>query len=158
MTRKLFASEGNAPRVINIKNMKSEGVKASDFVSVMRPSNLGNPFKVGLYLSLSHLKTVLSKVHSFPEEDEGDDAWVVRVLPHCYRIMTRNRDVGSPLTRSEAISCYAEWIRVAVRDNPSIREEIVRLKGKVIGCCCKPKACHADEIVKVFKEIEKGLL
>lgn len=157
MTRPLFTSVNGAPRVINIKDLKTEGIKPSVFVSVMRPSRLGNPFKVGLYLSLAHLKSVLARVQAFPEQ-ETDDAWVGGVLPGCYRVMTRNRELGAPLTRTEAISCYAEWIRVAVTNDPSIREEIKRLRGKVLGCCCKPKACHADEIVKVFKEIERGLL
>lgn len=158
MTRRLFQSSGcTAPRVINIKDLKTE-VAPSVVVSVMRPSKLGNPFKVGSYLTLASLKAALSTVQAFPNPGETDEEWVKRFMPHAHSVMARYKELGCPLGRSEAISCYGEWIRVAVRTDPLIRGMVLSLEGGVIGCCCKPKACHADEIVKVFKEMKKGLL
>lgn len=43
-------------------------------------------------------------------------------------------------TREEAISCYVEWIK----DQPSLLEALRGLQGKVLGCWCKPLACHGD--------------
>lgn len=140
-----------------MKDLKAE-VNPSAVVSVMRPSKLGNPFKVGSYLTLASLKAALSTVQAFPTPGETDEGWVKRFMPHAHSVMGAHRELGCPLGRSEAISCYGEWIRVAVRTDASIREAVLSLEGRVIGCCCKPKACHADEIVKVFKEMKKGLL
>ena len=29
------------------------------------------------------------------------------------------------------------------------------LKGKVLGCFCKPKACHGDVLVELVNDLEK---
>lgn len=139
-----------------MKELKMEA-DASIVVSVMRPSLLGNPFKLGSYLSLATLKSSLSMICSFPDE-QIDEEWVKSRLPNTYHLMLRKRELGCPLGRSEAIHCYGEWLREAVRCDASYRSTVLSLEGKVLGCCCKPKACHADEIVKVFMEIKRGLL
>lgn len=157
MTRPIFKALGtSAPRAINMKDTKMEA-DASIVVSVMRPSLLGNPFKLGSYLSLSMLKSSLSTICSFPG-DQSDEEWVKSRLPNAYGLLLKYRELGCPLGRSEAIQCYGEWLREAVRCNPSYRSTVLSLEGKVLGCCCKPKACHADEIIKVFTEIKRGLL
>lgn len=43
-------------------------------------------------------------------------------------------------TRQEAIERYREWIL----KNPTLLADLHELKGKVLGCWCKPKACHGD--------------
>ena len=32
-------------------------------------------------------------------------------------------------------------------------EELKRLKGKKLGCWCKPERCHGDVIVKLIEEL-----
>lgn len=54
-------------------------------------------------------------------------------------------------TREEAISKYREW----VVKQPHIIEEIMKLKGKRLGCWCKNskgvgKACHGDVIIEIL--------
>ena len=52
-------------------------------------------------------------------------------------------------TREEAIACYEEYLR----QNPELIERAKReLKGKVLGCWCKPKACHGDILAKIANE------
>ena len=52
-------------------------------------------------------------------------------------------------TREEAIACYEEYLR----QHPEIVERAKReLKGKVLGCWCKPQACHGDILTKVANE------
>jgi hypothetical protein len=54
-------------------------------------------------------------------------------------------------TRAEAIEAYQE----DVRNNLELRKEIEKLRGKRLGCFCKPKACHGDVIVEFLEEGEK---
>ena len=54
-------------------------------------------------------------------------------------------------TCAEAIEAYQE----DVRNNPELRKEIEKLRGKRLGCFCKPKACHGDAIVEFLEEGEK---
>lgn len=51
--------------------------------------------------------------------------------------------VGS---REEAISKYREWLM----SQPLLVDRVKReLKGKVLGCWCKPKSCHGDVLAEV---------
>ena len=39
-----------------------------------------------------------------------------------------------------------------VRNTPLLMESLHELKGKELGCWCKPKQCHGDILVKLYKE------
>lgn len=54
--------------------------------------------------------------------------------------------VGS---RDEAIECYrrALWARVKTEGEPLILK-LASLKGKTLGCYCKPLACHGDVLAR----------
>jgi hypothetical protein len=54
--------------------------------------------------------------------------------------------VGS---REEAISRYAAYIR----ENPSLMNSLVELKGKRLGCYCKPLPCHGDILVELVEAL-----
>lgn len=49
--------------------------------------------------------------------------------------------------REEAIQKYEEWIR-----NSPLMDQIEELRGKTLGCWCKPKSCHGDVLLKLIKE------
>jgi len=51
-------------------------------------------------------------------------------------------------TREEAIEKYEEWIR----QQPQLLADLHELDGKVLGCWCKPQACHGDVLVKLINE------
>ena len=48
-------------------------------------------------------------------------------------------------TRDEVISRYREY----VLSRPELLESLHELKGKVLGCWCKPKPCHGDVLVEL---------
>ena len=48
----------------------------------------------------------------------------------------------------EAIQRYEEWIE----SQPQLIEELKTLKGKILGCWCKPKPCHGDVLVKLIQK------
>jgi len=36
------------------------------------------------------------------------------------------------------------------------KEEVLKLKGKILGCHCKPLACHGDVIAKYLNRLDDG--
>jgi len=57
-----------------------------------------------------------------------------------------NRARFTVATRKEAVEQYEKWIMTQPELIEKIKEE---LKGKVLGCWCKPKACHGDILLKI---------
>ena len=62
--------------------------------------------------------------------------------------------VSEGMTRKEAINAYRDWILYSP-DAAEQRSQIHTLKGKTLGCWCKPKACHGDVLVEI---INNGVL
>lgn len=48
-------------------------------------------------------------------------------------------------SRAEAIAKYEEWILT----QPHLLRKLILLKGKVLGCWCKPAACHGDILARL---------
>ena len=53
--------------------------------------------------------------------------------------------IGKDGSREEVISKYREWIL----GNDKLLGCLGELKGKVLGCYCKPLACHGDVLVEL---------
>ena len=49
--------------------------------------------------------------------------------------------VGS---RAEAVRKYEEYLL----SNDELMSRLPELKGKILGCWCKPKSCHGDILLK----------
>lgn len=41
--------------------------------------------------------------------------------------------------------------RKYVRNNKELMKDIEELKGKELGCWCKPKKCHGDVLIELYK-------
>lgn len=50
-------------------------------------------------------------------------------------------------TRAEIIAKYEAWIQEP--EQAHLIEALPELRGKVLGCWCAPKACHADVLVRL---------
>jgi hypothetical protein len=50
-------------------------------------------------------------------------------------------------TTKEAISAYEKYLL----SNSELMESLQELKGKTLGCWCKPGPCHGDIIIKILK-------
>jgi hypothetical protein len=48
--------------------------------------------------------------------------------------------IGKDGGRAEVIARYREWIAT----QPHLLADLHELRGKRLGCYCKPKACHGD--------------
>ena len=51
-------------------------------------------------------------------------------------------------SREEAIQKFEYYLRTT----PKLLNIIGELEGKILGCCCKPKACHGDIYIKLLRE------
>ena len=47
-------------------------------------------------------------------------------------------------SRSEAVKKYEEYLL----NNEELMSSLSELKGKTLGCWCKPKSCHGDILLK----------
>jgi hypothetical protein len=95
------------------------------------------------------------------DEFKGD----TRVV-HCQRepydvYIGRPSDWGNPFThikdrstkaefivrnREEAIAKYRAWLI----SQPEMLKKLEELRGKTLGCWCKPKSCHGDVIIELL--------
>lgn len=49
--------------------------------------------------------------------------------------------------RKDAIDLYKEWIING--DGKYLLKDLNELKGKILGCWCKPKSCHGDVLTEL---------
>lgn len=86
--------------------------------------------------------------------------------PGCISIM-RDGPFGNPFShmagtlarfrcesREEAVARYGEWIETQPALLARARRELV---GKNLLCCCKPKACHGDILIRLVNPPEAFL-
>ena len=50
-------------------------------------------------------------------------------------------------TRAEAIEAYRKWITEG--DGKHLLNDLHELKGKTLGCWCKPQSCHGDVLAEL---------
>ena len=48
--------------------------------------------------------------------------------------------------REGCIEKYREYFYKRIKEDVKFKEEVLKLKDKVLGCFCKPLACHGDVI------------
>lgn len=48
-------------------------------------------------------------------------------------------------SRAVAIERYREYLE----DHPELMDDLHELRGKVLGCYCKPLACHGDVLAEL---------
>lgn len=108
-------------------------------------------------------------VHSALLEDKP-----IRVVPiETTRVVNRDRgdeyDVyigrkspwGNPFpigkdgdSRDEVIAKFKDYFYKEIVDDPKKRSALLSLRGKRLGCHCKPQACHGDIIAEYLNTLE----
>ena len=53
-------------------------------------------------------------------------------------------------SREEAIGRYEEYLL-----SSGLIADIEELRGKILGCWCKPKACHGDVLVRLLNTLDE---
>ena len=59
--------------------------------------------------------------------------------------------IGRDGNREEVIRKYRKWIL----NNKELLSSLHELKGKVLGCFCKPLACHGDVLSELVEKLER---
>ena len=64
---------------------------------------------------------------------------------------------GNPFTvkefgRDRCIEMYREYIIKQLDQDPELVQELLALKGKTLGCFCKPQSCHGDILVDLIEQ------
>ena len=62
--------------------------------------------------------------------------------------------IGKDGTREEVINKYKEYIL----SSPNLMTSLSELKGKVLGCFCKPQKCHGDILVELTDRLVDTLV
>jgi len=55
--------------------------------------------------------------------------------------------IGKDGTRKEVIAKYKKWILT----QQNLLDSLPELNGKVLGCWCKPEACHGDILIEMVE-------
>lgn len=56
--------------------------------------------------------------------------------------------IGKDGTREQVIEKYRNYLS----SNPQLLDCLYELRGKTLGCWCKPEACHGDVLVELLRE------
>ena len=59
--------------------------------------------------------------------------------------------IGRDGTREEVIAKYEHWINFG--GGSYLLGSLHELKGKTLGCFCKPQACHGDVLVELVNQL-----
>lgn len=72
-----------------------------------------------------------------------------------------NSDLGNPFkigvhgNREQVVATYRVYFYRRIRSDPRFKTNILKLKGKTLGCFCKPLDCHGD-IIAEYLNNESG--
>jgi len=56
--------------------------------------------------------------------------------------------LGRDGDRAEVILKYRDYFYGRLANDPDFRSQVLALRGRVLGCFCKPLPCHGDVIVE----------
>lgn len=85
-----------------------------------------------------------------------DIVYIGRPTPNTLRVSTaRPYEFGNPFIigrdgdRLQVIEKFRDYAERRLADDPRWANAVKQLKGKVLGCYCKPLACHGDVLVEL---------
>lgn len=86
---------------------------------------------------------------------ESADVYIGRGRQRTHMLNTpigRDGWLGNPFSVEEfgdkAIDMFVEVFEARLADDMEFRRAVLALRGKKLGCYCKPKRCHGDHIAQ----------
>jgi hypothetical protein len=55
-------------------------------------------------------------------------------------------------SRDEVIDKYKKYIIERINKDEKLKEELLKLKDKTLGCWCHPEKCHGDVLIELINE------
>ena len=107
----------------------------------------------------------MSDQNETPEKSEQPVTRVVNLYRDDYDVYIGRKGKGKDgyfgnpfdmrdFTREECISRFKEHFLSRVKTDSLFRMKVLDLRGKRLGCFCKPNACHGDVIVEWINKME----
>lgn len=66
--------------------------------------------------------------------------------------------IGVDGNRKEVLENYGIYARARIIFDRKFRDDVLALKGKILGCHCAPAPCHGNILIGLIEEIENGSL
>ena len=63
--------------------------------------------------------------------------------------------MGSGISREDAVQRFQKYFTERIQKDAEFNRQVLALKGKRLGCFCKPKACHGDVIADWLNKMEE---
>ena len=63
--------------------------------------------------------------------------------------------IGPGMTREDSVERFERYFVNRVEKDSEFKRRILALKGKRLGCFCKPSACHGDVIANWLNKMEQ---
>jgi len=64
-------------------------------------------------------------------------------------------DDSNGITRNNVIEKYRTYIIQKIENNDILKQKLLQMKGKTLGCWCKPLVCHGDVLVELINKYSK---
>lgn len=74
------------------------------------------------------------------------------ITPGLYGWLGNPFEIGPDGNRAQVIEKFRVYFHQRLEDDPAFLAAVLDLKGQVLGCFCKPKACHLDIVVDWLNE------
>ena len=55
-------------------------------------------------------------------------------------------------TRTIVLDSYEKYLDKKLKEKPELINDLLKLKGKTLGCWCHPEPCHGDVLVKYIEK------
>ena len=91
---------------------------------------------------------------------------VVNIRTHTHTpqdvLIDRRTPFGNPFRMSQesdrpgVIRKFRAYAIQRMKADPAFRRAVLALKGKILVCHCKPKACHGDVYLELLSECDSG--
>ena len=63
---------------------------------------------------------------------------------------------GTELAGSRLFKSFQKYFTERIEKDSEFKRRVLALKGKRLGCFCKPKACHGDVIADWLNKMEEN--
>jgi len=60
--------------------------------------------------------------------------------------------VNTKNVRDDVCDQFREYMEERIAKDPKLKEQLLHLKGKTLGCWCKPDKCHGDVLVELIEK------
>jgi Domain of unknown function (DUF4326) len=64
--------------------------------------------------------------------------------------------MGNRISREQAVKSFQKYFTERIEKDSEFKRRVLALKGKRLGCFCKPKACHGDVIADWLNKMEEN--